>query len=137
MALMTGLVNPGPHGGGSRCGQPVRLPELAAPRTRLVAVPVRGRPRKQGELVGRDEDLAVIGAFLDELSDHGRALLLSGEPGIGKSALLNAAEVMAAGAGIRVLRASGAEFEDAGFFGLNQLLLPLRGDFDRLDDMQR
>ena len=68
---------------------------------------------------------------------RGGALLLSGEPGVGKSALLDAAEETAAAAGIRVLRAAGAEFEDVSFCGLNQLLLPLRGDLGRLDGVQR
>ena len=99
--------------------------------------PVSGRPQKPAELVGRDQDLAVIGAFVDELAADGRVLLLSGEPGVGKSALLDAAEEVAATAGIRVLRAAAALSEDASYFGLNQLLLPLRGDLDRLDGPQR
>jgi DNA-binding CsgD family transcriptional regulator len=99
--------------------------------------PGGGRPQKPGELVGRDQDLAVIGAFVDELAAHGRVLLLSGEPGVGKSALLDAAEEIAATAGTRVLRAAGALSEDASYFGLNQLLLPLRGDLKRLDGVQR
>jgi hypothetical protein len=96
-----------------------------------------GRPRPPRELVGRDQDLAVIGAFVDELPAQGGALLLSGEPGVGKSALLDVAEEQAARAGIRVLRAAGAQSEDLSFGGLNQLLLPLRGDLDRLGDWQR
>ena len=36
-----------------------------------------------------------------------------------------------------MLRAAGAEFEDVSFSGLNQILLPLRGELDRLDDPQR
>ena len=67
----------------------------------------------------------------------GGALLLSGEPGAGKSALLDAAAELAAAAGLRVLRAAGAEFEDESFSALNQLLLPLRGLVNRLDDVQR
>jgi DNA-binding CsgD family transcriptional regulator len=96
-----------------------------------------GRPHETGRLVGRDRDLAVIRAFLDELPARGEALLLSGEPGVGKSALLDAAEETAARAGIRVLRAAGAESEDMSFGVLNQLLLPLRADIDRLDDLSR
>ena len=101
-----------------------------------VCLPGRRPAHKPSELVGRDQDLAVIRAFVDELPAQGGTLLLSGEPGVGKSALLDAAEELGAIAGIRVLRAAGAEFEDSSFSGLNQLLLPLRTDVDRLDAPQ-
>jgi DNA replication protein DnaC len=39
------------------------------------------------ELVGREEELACINAFVDEVHDGHTALLLEGEPGIGKSTL--------------------------------------------------
>jgi len=100
-------------------------------------VPCRGRARKPLELVGRDQDMSVIQEFVDELPARGGTLLLSGEPGVGKSALLNAAGEIAATADIRVLRAVGAEFEDESFSALNQLLLPLRGELNRLDGLHR
>jgi DNA-binding CsgD family transcriptional regulator len=98
--------------------------------------PGRGA-HKLSELVGRDQDLAIIRAFVYELSAQGGTVLLSGEPGVGKSTLLDAAEEVAAVAGIRVLRAAGSEFEDVSFSALNQLLLPLRADLNLLDDLQR
>lgn len=116
---------------------PVRPPQLAALYAGYGIFPRQARTHKPWELAGRDQDLAVIGSFADELAAHGGALLVSGEPGIGKSALLDAAEQLATAAGIRVLRAAGAEFEDGSYFGLNQLLLPLRGDLSRLDRSQR
>ena len=65
-------------------------------------------------------------------------LLLSGEPGVGKTALLDVAAAEAAASGLRVLRAGGVEFEaDISFSGLNQLLLPLREDLSRLDGPAR
>jgi DNA-binding CsgD family transcriptional regulator len=100
-------------------------------------LPRRSRVREPRELAGRDQDLAVIRAFVDEIPAQGAALLLSGEPGIGKSALLDSAEEIAAAAGVRALRAAGAESEDMSYFGLNQLLLPLRGDLNRLDGPQQ
>ena len=39
-------------------------------------------------LVGRDRELATLGSFLDEAVVDGATLLLTGEPGVGKTALL-------------------------------------------------
>ncbi|MGW2373911.1 AAA family ATPase [Kitasatospora sp. NPDC001683] len=86
-------------------------------------------------LVGRDRDLDRIHAILTR--DTG-ALLVSGQPGIGKSAVLEAVAVATAAAGTRVLRAAGAEFEaDISYAALNQLALPLRDAFDRLSPHHR
>ena len=74
-------------------------------------------------LIGRSDDLAYITAFVDQAAVSGGALLLSGEAGVGKTALLDAAAAHAETAGSLVLRAAGAEFESAvSFAGLNQLL---------------
>lgn len=81
-----------------------------------------------GSLIGRDDDLEYITAFVDQAAVSGGALLLSGEAGVGKTVLLDAAAAHAETAGSRVLRAAGAEFEGAvNFAGLNQLLRPLLG----------
>lgn len=89
-------------------------------------------------LAGRDGELSVIGAFLDQASAGGAALLLTGEPGVGKTALLDAAQERAMAAGVRVLRAAGAQFEaDVSFSGLNQVLLPLGEELAGLSVMQR
>jgi DNA-binding CsgD family transcriptional regulator len=125
------------YGSASECEELLRLPGPAVLNARSGIFPHGGRAHKPSELVGRDQDLAVIRSFVYELPAQGGTLLLSGEPGVGKSALLDAAEELAASAGIRVLQAAGAEFEHASFCGLNQLLLPLRADLNRLDDLQR
>jgi len=92
----------------------------------------------QAALAGRDADLAVIREFVADSSVRGQALLLSGEPGVGKSTLLDAAREMASAAGIRVLHAVGAEFEaDVSFAGLNQVLLPLSEDLGWLSVTHR
>ena len=79
-----------------------------------------------GPLVGRGADLGFITAFTGQAAISGGALLLSGEAGVGKTALLEAAVAHAQTSGSRVLRAAGAEFEsDVSFAGLNQLLRPL------------
>jgi DNA-binding CsgD family transcriptional regulator len=89
-------------------------------------------------LAGRDGDLGVIQAFLGEMSAGGAALLLTGEPGAGKTALLDAAQERAMAAGVRVLRAAGAQFEaDVSFTGLNQVLLPLSAELAGLSAAQR
>jgi len=76
-------------------------------------------------LFGRDKDLELLRAFVDEPSAHGHALLLSGAPGVGKTVLLDSAARHARDVGMRVLRAAGTEFEaDLSFSGLNQVLHP-------------
>jgi DNA-binding CsgD family transcriptional regulator len=85
------------------------------------------------ELFGRAVELERISRFLDTARRCGGTRLVRGEPGVGKSALLDAAADRAYAAGTRVLRASGSEFEaDVSYSGLNQLLLPVRDDLDRL-----
>ena len=38
------------------------------------------------QLVGRDQDIAVVRAFIDDAARHGGSLLVSGEAGVGKTA---------------------------------------------------
>ena len=84
-------------------------------------------------LIGRRDELATVGAFLDQARSGGAALLIFGEPGAGKTVLLEAAAEMALAAGTQVLRAAGVEFEaDMSFAGLHQALLPLQGEFNML-----
>ncbi len=89
-------------------------------------------------LVGRSGELALISAFAQRTAADGEALLLFGEAGAGKTVLLDAAARLASGAGTRVLRATGAEFE-AGltYSGLHQVLFPLLDDFGRLSAVHR
>ena len=69
----------------------------------------------------------MIGAQLAAPGGNAPGLLVRGEPGIGKTALLTAAARRARAAGRRVLSASGVESEiDLPFSGLHQLLHPLR-----------
>jgi DNA-binding CsgD family transcriptional regulator len=89
-------------------------------------------------LIGRENELELVSAFLRSSADGGEALLLTGEPGVGKSAILEAADELAGGTGARRLRATGVEFEAAvGFSGLGRLLLPARGQFGRLNAAHR
>src|SRR5689334_18944104 len=66
------------------------------------------------ELLGRDAALATIGAALARMrAGHGGLLLIRGEPGIGKSALLARAGNEAAAAGARVISGRAWELAEA------------------------
>lgn len=91
-----------------------------------------------GSLIGRNEELALISGFLDRAASGGDAMLLIGEHGVGKTVLLDAAAERAMASGVRVLRASGVEFEaDVPFAGLHQLLVPLAEELEHLCDPRR
>ncbi|MEU1287718.1 AAA family ATPase [Kitasatospora sp. NPDC005856] len=90
------------------------------------------------QLVGRDADLAYLDSFFSDSVIRGAAMLLTGEAGVGKTALLNALADGATRKGVRVLRARGVQFEaDISYAGLNQLLVPLFDDFEVLDPVHR
>jgi DNA-binding CsgD family transcriptional regulator len=76
-------------------------------------------------LLERDEILGALGAVLDGArSGEGRALLIEGSAGVGKTALLD--EAQRRGDGLMVLRATGGEFErDLALGVLRQLFEPV------------
>jgi len=77
-------------------------------------------------LLGRNRELAVLAGLIAVGREEGQALVVIGDPGIGKSALLAAAEAEARAAGYRVLSAVGVESEaQLPFAGLHQLLRPV------------
>ncbi|MGI5499348.1 helix-turn-helix transcriptional regulator [Lentzea sp. CA-135723] len=89
------------------------------------------------ELVGREEDIERVRAFVDSASTQGGALLLSGEAGIGKTELLEFAAAHARQRGTLVLRATGSQFEAGlSFAGLHQVLYPLVKKLDALPKTQ-
>nr|BFE85250.1 hypothetical protein GCM10020093_078510 [Planobispora longispora] len=104
-------------------------------------------------LYGRTTELAAITKLIAEAREHRRsgALVILGEAGIGKSALLEHVADMSADMrdgtpentpagvraetrdGMRVLRATGVQAESTlAFAGLHQLLWPVRDRLDRL-----
>ncbi|WP_346119615.1 ATP-binding protein [Nonomuraea roseola] len=90
-------------------------------------------PLDDGRLIGRDRDLARLGAFADQAAAQGGAFVLLGEAGVGKSVLLAAAAARATAAGHRVLSASGSQFEgEVSYAGLHQVLQPLFDDLPTL-----
>jgi DNA-binding CsgD family transcriptional regulator len=91
-------------------------------------------------LVGRRAELGTVLDLVDRLRDRdtSRALVIRGEPGIGKTSLLRAASERAAAGGVRVLSTAGAQAEaDLPFAGLHRLLLPLLARLERLPGRQR
>ncbi|MFD0348196.1 ATP-binding protein [Kitasatospora aburaviensis] len=82
-------------------------------------------PGTPAMLYGREREQAVVEALLDGArSGRSGVLVVRGEPGIGKTALLEHA-VAAAGGGFRVIRATGVEYEaELPFAGLSLLLAP-------------
>jgi DNA-binding CsgD family transcriptional regulator len=63
------------------------------------------------ELVGRDDELAFLTDFVRRLGERPGAVLVRGEPGIGKTALWREAIAIAEREGVRVLAARCAEAE--------------------------
>ncbi|MFI6298136.1 LuxR C-terminal-related transcriptional regulator [Nonomuraea sp. NPDC050790] len=89
-------------------------------------------------LHGRHAEQAALGALVtDAQSGRSGALVLRGEAGIGKSALLGWAASLAETAGLRVIRVTGIEAEaDLAFAGLVGLLWPLQSRLDDLPEAQ-
>ena len=89
-------------------------------------------------LVGGNGECALLDGLLDGVHRSGAALLVRGEPGIGKSALLDHAAEQASARGFRVLRTLGVHAEtDMPYSGLQQLLRPLEDGHARLPAVQR
>jgi DNA-binding CsgD family transcriptional regulator len=90
------------------------------------------------ELIGRDEEISRLHELIGGVGNGGAALILRGEPGIGKTALLAEAAAFARAAGLRVLHTVGVESEAyLPYAGLHQLLRPVRDSFAVLPPAQR
>ena len=77
-------------------------------------------------LFGRADDLGLVEAFVVDVRRAGGPLLLVGEPGVGKSALLAAAGRKAADEGVWVLHTTGMPYAaQPGYSALAQLLRPV------------
>jgi hypothetical protein len=71
----------------------------------------RGDGRQAADLVGREAELDLIGAFVATARTDGGTMLATCEPGFGKIVLLDAASQAASRAGPPILRAAGIQFE--------------------------
>jgi DNA-binding CsgD family transcriptional regulator len=87
-------------------------------------------------VIGRGDERALIeGLLVAARSGRSGVLVLHGEPGVGKSALLGHAMELAGG--FRVLAATGVETEvDLAFAGLDQLVRPVLRRAERLPEVQ-
>jgi DNA-binding CsgD family transcriptional regulator len=88
-------------------------------------------------LVGRSAELEMLAGALEESRSGGSAtLVVSGEPGVGKSALLDALEELAAD--FLIIRTEGIESElQMGYAALHRVVLPFLEQVDGLPTPQR
>ncbi|MEV0352227.1 AAA family ATPase [Nonomuraea sp. NPDC050680] len=88
-------------------------------------------------MVGRETETAEIMRRVAADRSHSEVLILTGDPGAGKSVLLDLAADHARREGGRVLRAVGSESEaHLGFAGLHQMLRPVLGELGSLPPRQ-
>lgn len=81
-------------------------------------------------IIGRDRELEAVAEFLSDCAHGPAALLVTGEPGIGKTALLQQAVERAQASGRRVLVARPGEGDAAlAFAALTDLLHPVVDEF--------
>src|SRR2546425_7318417 len=89
-------------------------------------------------LYGRVRESRVLEGLLGSARERGDALVLVGEPGIGKSSLIAAAAANARASGFQILTATGVQSEaEIPFAGLHQLTRALQGEIDSLPSPQR
>ena len=117
------------NGTGNRLvGHPI---ELASPEVASVTASCHDLVRGMGfEIIGRENDLALVDAFIGEAQGGPAALVLEGEAGMGKTTIVRAALGRAAAAGLRVFAARPAAGEaELPYVGLADLLATVRRDF--------
>ena len=94
-------------------------------------VPALSGPALQ--IVGRDHEIEVLTTAVDSAAKSGCVLAVCGEPGIGKSVLIEATARRGQERGHLVLRATGVEAESQlPFAGLHELICPVLGAADAL-----
>lgn len=89
-------------------------------------------------LFGRKREVDAIDALVGRVRESGGGLVIWGEPGIGKSGLLEHAVGRAGELGLVVLRGAGVQSEaKLPFAGLHQLARPMLGRAGELPSRQR
>jgi DNA-binding CsgD family transcriptional regulator len=94
-------------------------------------------PRGQGRATGLTDRLSergALGRLIEAVrAGESRALVVRGDPGVGKTALLDYLAGQAAGAGCRVARATGVQSEmELAFAGVHQLCAPMLDHVGRI-----
>src|SRR3954464_623371 len=91
----------------------------------------------QRGLLGRRSESTTLDRLLDVVrAGESRALVIRGDPGVGKTALLE--YVVERASGCRVAQAAGVQAEmELAFAGLHQLCAPMLDRLERLPDPQR
>jgi DNA-binding CsgD family transcriptional regulator len=99
-----------------------------------VSFPSRARGAR---LRGRSDEVSVLAGLIAVVrAGESRVLVLRGEPGVGKTALLD--ELASQAEGCRVVRVAGVQSEmEFAFAGLHQLLTPMLDQLERLPVPQR
>ncbi len=90
-------------------------------------------------LVGRPAEREVLGGLVARAAEgYSGALVLRGEPGVGKTALLDETVAAAVATGMQTARLTGVEPEtQLGYAGLHRFLLPFADQLERLPAPQR
>jgi DNA-binding NarL/FixJ family response regulator len=131
---LIGPVLDQPGGRGDRSG-----PHQATGRRVAAVARDSGRPGRAAELmdrlIERDALDGLIGAVW---AGESRALVVRGDPGVGKTVLLDYLAGQASASGCRVVRAMGVQSEmELAFAGLHQLCAPMLSRAARLPAPQR
>ena len=90
-------------------------------------------------LMDRRAERGALGALVDAVrSGESRALVVRGDPGVGKTVLVDHLAGQASGSGCRVARAPGVQSEmELAFAGLHQLCAPMLGHLDGIPGPQQ
>lgn len=89
-------------------------------------------------LIGRRDEVAMLDEHLTHVEARGAAIVIRGDIGVGKSALLGEAERMGAAHGLETVRIAGTQSEaHITFAGLHQLLRPRLAGIESLPAPQR
>ena len=92
-----------------------------------ITLPMLGPSEHRAPLFGRTGEIEALAGLLDGVERAGAALVLRGDPGIGKSRLLSEAIALAEEREMTVLATKGVQSEARlAFSGLQQLLRPVR-----------
>jgi DNA-binding CsgD family transcriptional regulator len=100
-------------------------------------MPAHPNPARAARLWGRRAECGALDQLIEAVrAGESRALVLQGEPGVGKTALLD--HLAARSSGCRLLRTAGVQSEmELAFAGLHQLCASMLGHLDRLPPPQQ